>query len=452
MKNRTVMVGITTSQNTTNAIPVIQLKASDYLPINTGRALKEGWNNGLMDVLTSRGISVHEGVFLNNKESTNVKVIVDKVKFALMENGLWDYPILWNIGGGQKIHQLALWFLYQQRRKKNDKLVYAEPFSGTLSIIEYDSDIRQNIMVLRSDFTIEELLKIYKNLEVVEGEHRIGIKRDKAWAMVENRYKVSGSGDVSCKDEIKSVFRKSVENVLKDYQARSRFDVFWNRLKSRVGSEIAKRDKKCKYYVDTIFEKTDFKTKIRNSYDNKRFSPKAAAIEIESIVVKHLQGLLNNSKGNVFEKGVQGLVFDYIRMFDPNRSFFVDVGFNIKVEDPKNPGNVIAEYDTLIATSKGTLLSFDAKVGFQGQKAKDWLARRLRIERAGGIYAKWIAVIPERFFNDNESRITELYKSIKEECEIVVVSRRKDEFLLPDLSERLPSLKSYFRSLLSTRH
>ena len=53
-----VMVGVSTAQNTANAVPALQLQVPKVILVETNNAAKGKWSFGITKVLTNRGVLV----------------------------------------------------------------------------------------------------------------------------------------------------------------------------------------------------------------------------------------------------------------------------------------------------------------------------------------------------------------------------------------------------------
>ncbi len=98
-----IMLGVSTGQNITNLIPVIQKNCKKIILLETSSAIRNSWSDGLKKVLENRNVEF---------ESINISgfdIDIEKIK-----NKLLDYfdnfkePIYLNIGGGQKPQQIAI--------------------------------------------------------------------------------------------------------------------------------------------------------------------------------------------------------------------------------------------------------------------------------------------------------------------------------------------------------
>ena len=113
------MVAVTTARNITNAIPAINSNIESITFINTPIGRKKKWGVGIKKVLQARGIAVNTPISLTHANEARIDLIIKEI-----EKNISDEPIIWNLGGGQKAHQLAIWEVFRKRGNSHDIAVY----------------------------------------------------------------------------------------------------------------------------------------------------------------------------------------------------------------------------------------------------------------------------------------------------------------------------------------
>jgi hypothetical protein len=109
------MVAISTEQNIVNLLPVVQWGLRSVILLASPRSQQMGWSDGIRRVLEKRGVTVEERPFSTEQDS-------------IVALGAWvsqqSLPerTLWNLGGGLKSQQIALWDLL--KRRVGDRAIY----------------------------------------------------------------------------------------------------------------------------------------------------------------------------------------------------------------------------------------------------------------------------------------------------------------------------------------
>ena len=129
-----------------------------------------------------------------------------------------------------------------------------------------------------------------------------------------------------------------------------------------------------------------------------------AAIYFEQIIIQRVKQMLEEDKNH----------------------HVVEAYANLRVAKIDNPGEVIAEYDILCATNKGTLFALDAKT-FDFER-KDSDARLYNLSQAGGRYVKFYPIIPYDPEDMDEDFFSESLKSLPKKLK----KRKMDFYVIAD--------------------
>lgn len=418
-----VMIGISTEQNTTNLIPAIQHKVDKFLLVESQFANEQKWSKGLAKVLTQRGIRV-EYLTIEKQKDTNIEGIYESLIEKVSQI---DEPIIWNGGGGQKIHFAAIWDCFNVRKK--DKFCYANPNSTIIEWWVYENGIKKsNKEVINVDLTASEILNTYgfdvTNESLIYDKSKPSLK-------------VQEVNDLMRFDNFREYLfnlprEKTLESVfsLKELNAfleSNKFDFRNNTIK------IIKESRYFKLKQELLQKSAQYKNAVL-----------PAIIDTQDSEFKSLVGIINNSfldlKGFMFKKLTQDEVRPPIKITNQNLQQHIQGYLRNKDEIPCNndllnslhPQTTSAskyfelvvaqrirkqlittehcikyayanlkaaknekesgEYDVLLVTQYGTLLAFDAKTYDFDKKDAD--ARLLNLERAGGRYVKFMVVLP----------------------------------------------------------
>lgn len=153
-----VMVGVSTAQNTANAVPALQLQVPKVILVETNHAAKGKWSFGITKVLTNRGVLVLDPLNLSQKESSRIDLIKERL-LQLIEK--YD-AVLFNLGGGQKAQQIAMWDVFVARNNPSDRAAYANLENGKLEVWSRDNEeLSYHNFDLNSPLRVAEILTIF---------------------------------------------------------------------------------------------------------------------------------------------------------------------------------------------------------------------------------------------------------------------------------------------------
>lgn len=151
------MVCISTRQNTTNFVPFQQFGLRSMIVLETEHAEKQGWGKRLKQVAQKYGKTV-DLVSLGGGTDLCLMIEIIQNVTAQFESAVW------NIGGGQKMQQLALLSVFLERKNmgKKDWACYADP--GTKKIFEIqgnETGLVSKEMPIGTNIQLDDVLTIF---------------------------------------------------------------------------------------------------------------------------------------------------------------------------------------------------------------------------------------------------------------------------------------------------
>ncbi len=417
-----IMIGVSTGQNITNLIPAVQsgMKVHKFILLETSTAIAKKWSQGFSEVLEKRNTKI-ERISLEGIDSH-----ISKIQKKLTDRFLTiQEPLIWNLGGGQKPQQIPIWELFKLRNEKMhmpDILCYAnQDDKGLLEIWEYKSGkLSTRSEKISVDLSVHEIFnafgyglkevpqKIYDKNGIVNFQLTPDLftyqefrqflfkvasfysqKREESYT-IDNIMDVVRINFTEFEDAIQAVIETS--NFI-DQSRAIRSKILGN--KKRLGL---------------------LQCKLRQISETFRFKihDKALKNELESILSGSVEfmpndivsrlGLKKNSTGDYFEK----ILIDRVK-----HKLETTIGHNITEAYAnlitEKDGQVVAEYDILCVTDKGTIIALDAKT-FSFEK-KDIDARLYNLEQGSGFYRSFSAIFPYNT-NDFEEKWFEPIKNL----------------------------------------
>lgn len=157
-KEQKCMVCISTRQNTANLVPFLQFDLDTIIILETDFAEQQNWSAGLKAVLFQKGKLVK---VYSIGHGTNLKKMLADIRGVI--DGLT--PVCWNIGGGQKMQQMALMRVFQERLRDGgaDWACYADPGTKNIYTIKGDMhDLGSKETEIRTNITLDEVLTIFQ--------------------------------------------------------------------------------------------------------------------------------------------------------------------------------------------------------------------------------------------------------------------------------------------------
>lgn len=420
MKNK-IMIGVSTEQNITNLIPALQNRVNEFILIETSQAKKKNWSNGLISVLNTKDIKTRV-VLLNETEDTRIELLSEKL-INILEGE--TNQITWNLGGGQKAQQFALWqtFLFRYFNNIHDKACYSNPSAHNIEWWFWENNtlkfFSEKISV---PVSLEEVLTVF-GFEI-KGSKNIIFKRnsdintvDKIPDLInfsefrEYLYKLSRfhiksiKNDISYNlNEIEEIFynlKKDpslIQNLIESSLHYMKID--FEKMKEttfKKGTFLVKlipflTKQIIEHFFSRIFKGNEKpEASVKNPELKKilsQYIPNPQSIVIDKELLEKLSGSLITKGSLYFEKIVIQRTVDYLNSCENN---ILEAYQNIKIKK-KGTDRDVGEYDILMLTEWGTLISFDSKT-FDFEM-KDLDARLYNLEQMGGKFVDFIPVFP----------------------------------------------------------
>ena len=151
------MVCISTRQNTANLVPFMQFDFDVMLLLETDYAKKENWSSGLSGVLSGRGKQIKRYPL---GKGTDLSEMLSKIR-ELVSDVL---KVCWNMGGGQKMQQMALLKVFQERLdiKIQDWACYADPSLRRVYTVQGDKqNLSSTESEIRTEITLDDVLDVF---------------------------------------------------------------------------------------------------------------------------------------------------------------------------------------------------------------------------------------------------------------------------------------------------
>jgi len=413
-----IMIGVSTGQNITNLIPAVQkgMKVTKFVLLETSTAISRKWSQGLLDVLKQRKISV-ECISLEGIDS-HISNIQTKLSDTFKDE---KEPMIWNLGGGQKPQQIAIWEVFKMRNealKIPDIVCYAnQDDTGILEIWEYQNGkLTTRTEKISINLSAEEIFKVFgfnfkeqpqliyqkQNLtsfDYVPDLLKFQEFREFMFRLpVQNQETINQSltfqyvKDVLNKEKatIANLLSRANIELLSILQKENGINNFKNNTNYQSNKSLQAVNK-----VDFIKELTEL---IKQNLPFETIEVKNEelknSIQTSDLIItrSYLQELTNgkyNKTSFYFEHIVIQRVVNLLQSTEHN---VIQAFANLKTE---RNGQQVAEYDVLCVTEKGTILALDAKT-FEFEN-KDIDARIYNLEQGSGFYRKFSAVFPYDF-------------------------------------------------------
>lgn len=431
------MVGVSTKQNTTNAIPCLQLKANAMVLVETEFAKKNNWSDGLNQVMRKRGISCLPPIVLSNTISSRIELIRDLVLERLQS----EPAVLFNLGGGQKSQQIGLWEVFTLRNNPNDMAAYANPENGIIEIWKRESGkLLHSSISFESSLGVLEILTIFGRVIDSYDENPADYK-GKLYELYQNSdmRRVFNSVAYKINEEEKEevpVFGLDIKLVFNNFkifelitaytksktykEKQQEFEALVKKLMVLVNPQL--KPLLPHYYTPEIRAKELIMDLNIHGFSSENGFPKWWTKVFVPSLREAIEGQRNTALEVVINvpDGMKPLAPGKFTIQElaqkicgkPKLGFFfeeifwdwlqhegkvytggvVEILKNLKLDNPTHQGQNEAEHDYLIATKKGTLVSLDAKLG--EITSKDLNARLLQLNRASGTYARFAIVTP----------------------------------------------------------
>ncbi len=416
MKKTTTMFGVSTLQNTTNAIPAIQLQVDEFVLLETSGARNKKWSEGITEVLSNRKISIIQPIELSKSEDARIDLILKKI-YDFIENHK-NKTIYWNVGGGQKAQQIALWKAFEQRVRDGykDKICYANPETKHIELWYYDdnNNFVSDFSETNVNLSAKEIFKIFGLTTNYDSKHKIYRQRQ-LLRREQGAYKLMKY----------SKFRQFFFLVPLSSQKNEELKLKLTKEELEHKINIDKIDKQIKSVIDKKGKEIFYKNEVKNLLPGIRKKIIAEVLEnfykiyeppeidianselkkvlkeytdknIDELVCNYssLDKILGNkiesqnkNQGFFFEEVLADKIISIIEKQNSNKILEIYRNINIYEKEKK-----IAEYDILIVTQWGTCIALDAKTF--DIKQKDFDARLLNLRKGAGRYVDFIIILP----------------------------------------------------------
>lgn len=427
-------IGIMTGQNTGNLTPAIQLSATKFIAIETDFAREQNWALRFIRVARENGIEEIKRQPLKDTESADIAEMTELfTKYCKDEQ-----QITFNITGGQKPPQLALWNVFNRRLDEgftNDKAVYIG-FRKGVGYLEYwwqkDGKLKHKEIPCSVPYRITDLLAL-SGIDVVDNNNKqVLYRRSKNGAQQAESRTIDVNDyleDATFRSFMYQVGNEISINLMRQETTPDKLYAHWNQQRPLYTKAI---HKKIENWTDPALEQIKNFSRDKDKVETleatlNQLREKKSADKIFRLIEKKtrkfqqnelnrddidisdsalLQKVFTNNKSiqlnyknfkkvtsyekpaTYFEAVLQKRFLEQLSSYD---HYVSDVMANVSVKDSETH-KTIAEHDILIATTFGTLISVDAKVFTITSKDLD--ARLYNLFQSGGAYAKFVLAFP----------------------------------------------------------
>ena len=423
-----LMIGVSTGQNITNLIPAVQNRISKFLLLETATAKRAEWSDGISKVFEARKIGF-ETLDLTGIDS-DIVAIKNKVGAEIKNHG---EPIVWNLGGGQKPQQIALWEIFKERNETNkikDVVCYAnqdskpclEWWEYTAAGLEnHPEPITVNLSAVDILTTFGYTVKLNPKTELVyqrgrninlqkETKDLLGFKEFREYLFKLPNINPEKSdaeqqrniNDIAAELLSKqSQFEESLKNRLsslgtKSFDTEPKLKTLVNSLRKFLIGKVEKNGKITKgEIVKLLRQELDVKN-IEVQDESLKTAIGNSTIKIQNNLLGEISGF--NKTAFYFEQAVKQRLKNLLDTVEHN---VIEAYANLEIAKKGNESEQAAEYDLLCVTNKGTLFAFDAKT-FDFER-KDSDARLHNLSQAAGRYVNFYPVIPYDAADINET-------------------------------------------------
>ena len=407
-----LMIAVSTAQNVINVVPALQEQVSQFVFIETPFAQNKDWSNGATEVLNNHEIAVREPIKLCDEASTSIDLLEERLKNYVNQNT--DHQIIWNLGGGQKIQQLAVWRIFSDRVRAgmNDRACYEDAHSHKIVWFHRQkSDLGSYAEKIDSDLNINELIRIFNFRFNDSGEllyhqkESYALKEpDNFFAYREFREFCFNAAAFGPKEKEKTENKLSLQwfdEKLKDSKEKiaDTLEQAFSNGKINLGNLIREE-----YRRNPLNQIANITTK-RIAHEIKHTDNTFQWQFRNAKLIELLKPLINNTDkagfsdfeqitgfkgfGRYFESILSAYIQQLAQQYPDNA--IQEIRTNVRVGDSTDQRE-IAEHDILIATRWGTIFSLDAKTF--SVKQKDRHARMYNLFRSAGIYGRIAFVFP----------------------------------------------------------
>lgn len=389
-----------TEQQITNALPALLLNADVVVPVFTFRAFVNSWFKTFNDFLHQRKIAVAtEFVFLNNGEiqawekanegETNFFRISQTLKNAV--STYTNSIIYFNIGGGTKLMTIAAFELLNSLELSNFYIVYLNSLDSGVylhKIKKYPNSEEKNIPLSsfpKPQLKIHEYLKLFFwSLEVSSREKPMGLNHhflsNQSVRIFIEKYREAGTNpkiknlelEINDQRHYLSDFKSEISQWLMNNFHINDELVVNNLVKSFLGLEKANTQHEIEIEKDNLLA-TIFPGKENLSIDKENYttltSPKREY----------------KNTGFLYEE----YVLHGLKKIIEDSPLVADSAENVRISREKRE---LAEFDFMVLTIEGRLLSFDVKT--KKESTEKFYASLLKLKNLGGVYLSHYIIVP----------------------------------------------------------
>lgn len=355
-----LFIGVTTEQSTANLVPAGQLGARRYLALDSGLARQRSWGDGLLAVLGSRGVAVRSELW----EGPTLSILLGRLK-ELVDA---EPAVTWILGGGTKLHQVAIWECFHSREKGDDEVVYADPGTGRLHRFRFeDGTLDEDVFHVRASLTSTEIIEAFgRRIGQSHGppepaeEDLIRWRTDTLHRRALIGLGRGSAGDVDPEDQrtLREWNNTLIESCKADVGA-----AVTEKLEGERGQPAAQRARAA----------------LNTAWDLKEW---LRALEVMPADPVRAFGERWHKYSEYFER----LLAEVVRS---SLGGEVELRMNVKVYFGKAEEQ---EHDVLLTLPNGTLLSIDAKTFTAPRKELD--ARLVNLRRSGGRMSRFVLALP----------------------------------------------------------
>lgn len=418
------MVGVSTQQNITNVGAALMLSVKEFLFVETERSRMERWSEGSKDLFKFKKIKSQEIYFIEQGKAEDVGYHVRELLEKLKNFG----SVIWNMGGGQKVHQMIFQEVFNQRTLQghNDKICYLNQDIKRLDLYgkENGEFILKESMPLKLNLNLEERVLIAdKDIEISEKKMIFSKKNSENIPKIKNYYgikefrkflfKLSAKHSEESHDDNSEGFNVPKMKQILERRGDEVADCIYKNIKEKSktnGLYLTEKNlmflenisKNIKNDIQRIYQKENSSVQpmknitiengtLKNLLKGNReiFSKYGEHIEQNNLplshdILHHLTGHRKHSE--YFERVLEEAV---VKFLTTSESIILEAYSNVKTQKNKNQ---IAEYDILFLTEHGTIITLDAKTF--DMEIKDLDARLNNLRKIGGDYIDFIPVFP----------------------------------------------------------
>jgi len=356
-----LFVGVTTEQGTANLVPLVQLRAGRYLALDSALAAERGWGAGLLGVLQRRGIEATARSWTGERFSDLLAAIKGFVRK--------EEAVTWILGGGLKVHQVAVWECFHSRGG-GDTVVYADPGARELRLLSFtpDEKLLEEKAPFEARLVCEDVVGAFGRRVHSKHADRLEDASEPARWRADAVYRRSWS-----------LLWKGIPDQIDPSEEMSL--AAWNRIlkeecKDAVRAEIVEKLQAQHGQPVHALSATSLNVAWNLGLWTRALGLKRAPIEAF--------GRRWSKYSYYFERLLDQIVFS-----EAGERLQIDRGVEV---GPYGTDHAEQEHDILFTMKDGTLVSLDAKTFDVGRKDLD--ARLMNLTRAAGRMSRFVVAIP----------------------------------------------------------